>query len=128
MTNIYQENILEHYYNPRNRREIKKPHVYYRETNPLCGDEIAIFAKLKKGVIVDVSFLARGCAISQASASMLTEAVMNKTLSYAMKMSGKDVMSLLNIPISPSRTKCALLALKALQAGIVVFNKNGKNA
>ncbi len=128
MSNLYQEHILDHYSNPRNHREIKNPDIYFRERNPLCGDEIAIFAIVKKGFIDDVSFLARGCAISQASASMLTEAVVHKRLKDVMKMTGKDVIALLSIPVSPARSKCAFLALNALKEGIISFEEKNNGA
>ncbi len=130
MSNLYQEHILDHYSNPRNRRVIEKPDVYFRDNNPLCGDEIAIYASVKKGAIADASFIARGCAISQAAASMLTDAVKNKKLSEVAVMDSKDVIGMLMIPISHTRMKCAVLALKSLQAGIALYEakKNAKKS
>lgn len=133
MADIYQEHILDHYSNPRNRGVIESPDIYFKDSNPLCGDEIAIYAKIAKpgsgngGVIEKAGFIARGCAISQASASMLTERVEGKSVDEVYAMSANDVLDMLMIPVSHARMKCAMLALKALQAGISVhFKKSGR--
>lgn len=134
MADIYQEHILDHYSNPRNRGIIDEPDIYFKDSNPLCGDEIAMYAKLAKpgsgngggdsGVIEKAGFIARGCAISQAAASMLTERVEGKAVDEVYAMSANDVLDMLMIPVSHARMKCAVLALKTLQAGIAVYRKN----
>ncbi len=133
MADIYQEHILDHYSHPRNREVIDSPDIYYKDSNPLCGDEIAMYAKLAKpgmenSVIAKASFIARGCAISQAAASMLTERVEGAALNEVYAMSANDVLGMLMIPVSHARMKCAVLALKTLQAGIAVYYKKAGGA
>src|SRR3989344_8125190 len=76
---VYKENILDHYRNPRNKREIPDATHRAKDKNPLCGDEIEVFLTLKDGVVTDASFLGQGCAISQASMSMLTKQFVGKS-------------------------------------------------
>ncbi|MBI2133306.1 iron-sulfur cluster assembly scaffold protein [Candidatus Woesearchaeota archaeon] len=121
MTDLYQEHIMEHFYNPRNRGSMRDPDIYFKDSNPLCGDEVAIYARIRKGRILNICFLAVGCAISQASASILTEQVKDKPLAYVKGMTSQDLIGLMAIPLSHSRVKCAVLPLKVLQAGIVVY-------
>ena len=126
MSDIYQEHILDHYSNPRNRGVIESADIYFRDSNPLCGDEIAAYALVDGKKIKKSSFLASGCAISQAAASMLSEEIEGKYVQNVEKMSASDVVSMLGIELSPTRLKCALLALKTLQAGIAIYRrKNG---
>ncbi len=127
MSSIYQEHILDHYSSPRNKGVIENPDIYYKDSNPLCGDEIAIYAVLEGNIISKICFIARGCAISQAAASMLTESVKGKPVSYAYGLASDDIVGMLSIPLSPARLKCAVLAMKTLQAGIVLYRgkKNG---
>ena len=87
------------------------------EDNPLCGDVIGMDFRVKDGVIEDVRFHGRGCAISQASASLLTERLKGISLEEARKISKEDVFEDLGIDISPARIKCALLSLKVLKVG-----------
>ncbi len=115
---IYAENILEHYKNPHNKREIQNCPVKHKEYNPLCGDEITIFINVKDGKVVDASFMGKGCAISQASVSMLTDKIKGMTLEEAKALTKEDVFSLLGISLSPLRTKCALLSLKTVVKAI----------
>ena len=125
--NIYQEHILDHYSNPRNKGTIENPDIYYRDTNPLCGDEVAIFAKLNENKVHQISFLAKGCAISQASASILSEHAKGKGIEELYKITSEEMIELLMIPISPARLKCAVLPIKTFQAGIMTYKsrKNG---
>ena len=110
---LYKENILDHYKYPRNKKEINAPSC--SENNPLCGDKITLYLKIEDGTIVDVSFTGEGCAISQASASLLSEYVKDKTVEEIELVDKDKVYSLLGIQISYTREKCALLSLKALR-------------
>ena len=123
MNDIYKEHILDHYSNPRNRGVMEKPEIYFKDSNPLCGDELAMYAKLDKKTVKEASFIARGCAISLASASMLTEEVKGKNLEEIKAMTPDDMTNMLMIPISAARIKCAILALKTLQAGIAIYER-----
>ena len=119
---IYRETILDHYRNPRNKGRMTNPDVSIHDSNPLCGDEIDIHLKIEASIIKDIKFEGRGCAISQASASMLTEMVINKSLVSVTNLSKGDIyenMGLRNL--GPARVKCALLSLKVLKMGMVQY-------
>ncbi len=111
---LYQENIMDHYHNPRNKKELSGYTNKYCEFNPTCGDEITIFLKVEKDGVKEVSFTGTGCAISQAAASLLTEKLSGLTIKQLKsKMNSKRILTLLGVPISPARMNCALLALRA---------------
>jgi nitrogen fixation NifU-like protein len=114
---FYREYILDHYKNPRNFGRIEAPDITHEEYNPLCGDMVGMDFRLRDGVIEDVMFHGRGCAISQASASLMTERLKGMTLDEARQLSKEDVLEELGIDISPARLKCALLSLKVLKVG-----------
>jgi len=119
MDDFYRENILDHYRNPRNKGHLDNPTHMHEEHNPLCGDVIRIDLHVNdEDVIEDVRFQGEGCAISQASASMLTEMIQGKTLEEAKQVSKEDILEALGIDIGPVRLKCALLSLKVLKAGV----------
>jgi nitrogen fixation NifU-like protein len=114
---FYREYILDHYKNPRNFGRIEGADITHEEYNPLCGDMVGMDFRLRDGVIEDVKFHGRGCAISQASASLLTERLKGMTLDEAQQVGKDDVLEELGIDISPARLKCALLSLKVLKVG-----------
>ena len=114
---FYREYILDHYKNPRNYGRLEHPDITHEEDNPLCGDVVGMDFKIKDGVIEDIRFHGRGCAISQASASLLTERLKGIALDEAKKIDKNDVLDELGIQISPARIKCALLPLKVLKVG-----------
>jgi nitrogen fixation NifU-like protein len=119
MDDFYRENILDHYRNPRNKGRLENPTHSHEENNPLCGDVIHIDLHVNgENVIDQVRFDGQGCAISQASASMLTEMLQGKTLDEAKELSKEDILEALGIEIGPVRLKCALLSLKVLKAGV----------
>jgi nitrogen fixation NifU-like protein len=119
MDDFYRENILDHYRNPRNKGHLDNPTHMHEEHNPLCGDVIRIDLHVNdEDVIEAVRFEGEGCAISQASASMLTEMIQGKTLEEAKQVSKEDILEALGIDIGPVRLKCALLSLKVLKAGV----------
>lgn len=119
MEDFYRENILDHYRNPRNKGQLEDPTHTHEEDNPLCGDVIRIDLHVNdQDVIDEVRFDGHGCAISQASASMLTEMIEGKTLEEAKELSKEDILEALGIEIGPVRLKCALLSLKVLKAGV----------
>jgi nitrogen fixation NifU-like protein len=118
MDDFYKENILDHYRNPRNAGALEQPTHTHEENNPLCGDVIRIDLHVNQDNIIDqVAFKGKGCAISQASASMLTEMIEGKTLEEARQINKDDILEALGIEIGPVRLKCALLSLKVLKAG-----------
>jgi len=114
---FYREFILDHYKNPRNFGRLEPADITHEEYNPLCGDLVGMDLQVRDGVIEDVRFHGRGCAISQASASLLTERLKGMSLDEARQISKDDVLDELGIDISPARLKCALLSLKVLKVG-----------
>jgi nitrogen fixation NifU-like protein len=119
---IYREIILDHYRNPRNKGRISDADVSFHDSNPLCGDEIDIHLKVEDNIIKDIKFEGRGCAISQASASMLTEMVMNKSLTSIKELGKDDILENIGlVNLGPARIKCALLSLKVLKMSMVEY-------
>jgi nitrogen fixation NifU-like protein len=117
-SDIYKDIILDYYRNPRNFGDLPNPDVRAKDSNPLCGDIIEMQLKIGDGKVQDVRFKGKGCAISQASASMLTEVVKGKTLDEIKAMNKTDVLNLLGIDPGPTRIKCALLGLKVMKLGV----------
>lgn len=119
MDDLYREVILDHYKNPRHHGQLDPHDFTYEDENPLCGDKLRIDVKLDETGqrVADVAFTGRGCAISQASASLLTEAILGKTLDEVKALAKDDILDLLGIELGPVRLKCALLSLKVLKAG-----------
>jgi nitrogen fixation NifU-like protein len=119
MDDFYRENILEHYRNPSFKGELE-PHTHrHKEDNPVCGDEIQIDLFVNEDDIVEqAAFSGHGCAISQASASMLMERIQGMPLEDVKGLSKEDILEDLGIEIGPVRMKCALLSLKVLKAGL----------
>ncbi len=116
---IYRENILDHYKNPRNAGVLSTYSCRHRELNPLCGDELEVFLSLNQQQRVhNIKFTGVGCAISQAAMSMLTEEVKGKSLEDVKKISPQDVLEMLGIPVGVVRMKCALLCLKTLHGSL----------
>ncbi len=118
MDDMYREVILDHYKNPRNFGTLDPADISYEDDNPLCGDKIRIDLRLdENNRIKEVAFSGHGCAISQASASMLTEEILGKTLDEVKQFGKEQILELLGIELGPVRLKCALLSLKVLKAG-----------
>jgi len=115
MDDLYRDYILDHYKNPRNFGDLPDATNRYSDNNPLCGDELTIALKVVDDRVEDVKFTGKGCAISQASASMLTEQVKGKTLDEIKAIDREAVLENLGITISPARIKCAMLSLKTLK-------------
>ena len=115
MDDLYRDYILEHYRHPHNFGVLEAPTATYEGANPLCGDRITMMLAVRDGVVADVAFTGRGCAISQASASLLTDEVKGKPVAEVAKLTSDDVLDLLGIEISPARLKCALLSLDTLE-------------
>ncbi|MDQ7030415.1 MAG: SUF system NifU family Fe-S cluster assembly protein [Ardenticatenia bacterium] len=118
MDDLYREYILDHYKNPRNYGTLANPDISYEDDNPVCGDRVRIDIKIENGRIADIRFQGEGCAISQASASILTEMVKGKPLDEVRQLSKEELLEQLGISLGPVRIKCALLGLKVLKAGV----------
>jgi nitrogen fixation protein NifU and related proteins len=115
MDDLYRDYILEHYRRPHNFGVIDEPSATFEGANPLCGDRITMQLGVKDGVVEQVGFTGRGCAISQASASLLTDEVKGKPLDAVAGIRADDLLELLGIEISPARLKCAMLSFDSLQ-------------
>src|SRR3712207_3006001 len=134
MQDLHKEIVLDHYRRPRNRGELAGADLEEHLLNPLCGDEVTVYANLREGRISEVSFTGRGCAISQASASMLTERLAGKTVDEAqkeiegflqmMRAGGNgdpgELAALKAIITAPNRIRCATLAWTAFRRGLEV--------
>lgn len=119
MDDLYREQIIERYKNPQYRGHLDPHDIYFEDDNPLCGDHIEVTLRLgEDGVVKEAAFEGKGCAISQASADLLMEAIHGKPLEEVKQMSKQDVLDLLGIDLGPVRLKCALLSLKVLKAGV----------
>jgi nitrogen fixation NifU-like protein len=135
LDDIYKEVILDHYKSPRNKRELPGAELTCTRNNPLCGDEITVFAHVEDGKIREVTFQGAGCSISQSSASMMTEAVNDTTVDDALELASEfrgmmagdveptedrfgDLMALKGVVKYPIRIKCAVLAWDVLQEAL----------
>ena len=118
MDDLYRELILDHYREPRNKGILDPADISYEEDNPLCGDRIHLYLRMNgDNRVMDVAWDGEGCAISMASASMLSEEIKGKTLDELRQLGKSDVLDMMGIELGPVRLKCALLALKVLKAG-----------
>jgi len=132
---LYQEIIIDHNRNPRNHHAMDDANAYANGFNPLCGDKLTVYAKLEEGLISDLSFVGCGCAISQASASLMTDAIKGKTIEEAHELfhrvhqmltqddeaelpSVDKLMVLAGVKAFPARVKCATLAWHTLEAAL----------
>jgi nitrogen fixation protein NifU and related proteins len=118
--NLYRDFILEHYREPHNRGVLEPHDLHFADSNPTCGDEMSITLRLddQKERVSDVAFDGRGCAISQASASILTDELRGLSLGQLRGIDPAEVVGNLGVPIGPARLKCALLVYKVLQGAV----------
>jgi len=119
MDDLYREQIIDRYKRPL-MRGVLDPHDFtYEDDNPLCGDRIRIDVRVdESGHIHEAAFSGQGCAISQASADLLTESIIGKSVEEVKAVGKEQVLDLLGIELGPVRLKCALLSLKVLKAGL----------
>lgn len=119
MDDFYRDYILDHYRQPRNFGHLEHADAEAEDLNPFCGDQIRMQLKVDDGVVTDVRFSGKGCAISQASASMLTERIKGMRLADVAKLSKDVVLEDVGIGISPTRMKCAMLGLRVLKSAAI---------
>ena len=115
---LYREVILDHYKNPRGHGLLDTPDGVAEGQNPLCGDEITVSVRFDGDVIADVGFEGRGCAISQAATSMLTELVVGRSADEVARMPKEELLEEIGIPLSPVRLKCAILGFGTLKVAL----------
>jgi nitrogen fixation protein NifU and related proteins len=118
---VYHEQLIDHYQQPRNKERLTVCDVSLDDTNPLCGDRISVFVKFdaEGGRIERMTFEGHGCAISQAAASMVTEEVQGKAVADVLALDSSFIVDLLGIDIGPARMKCAMLGLRTVQKALV---------
>jgi nitrogen fixation protein NifU and related proteins len=120
MDDLYRDFILDHYRNPRNAGTMPNPDATFEDNNPLCGDKIRMDLRVEDGKVTDVKFAGRGCAISMASASLLTEQIKGMPLTEIAKIGKDEVLANVGINISAARLKCALLGIKVLKQALAM--------
>jgi len=119
MDDLYREVIIEHYKNPAFRGRLNPKDISFEDSNPLCGDHIVIDLKVdENNKVADARFDGHGCAISQASADLLLESIIGKSIDDVKALNKQTILDLLGIDLGPVRLKCALLSLKVLKAGV----------
>jgi nitrogen fixation NifU-like protein len=118
MDDLYRDYILEHYRRPHNFGTLDAPSASIEGNNPLCGDRITLQVHVAGGIVDQVAFSGRGCAISQASASLLTDEIKGKPVAEVLAFGADDLLDLLGIEISPARLKCAMLSHETLQKAL----------
>jgi nitrogen fixation NifU-like protein len=119
MDPLYREYIIDHYKNPRNFGELKERDVEFRDRNPLCGDELGVHIKLDGDRVSELRFHGQGCAISQATASIISEELIGKTVAEIAELDRHFVVDEIGLELSPTRLKCGLLGLKVAQGALV---------
>jgi nitrogen fixation protein NifU and related proteins len=119
MDDLYREIIVDRYKNPLYRGELDPHDISFEDDNPLCGDHIRIDLRVgEDNQVTEAAFSGHGCAISQASADLLVEAVVGKSLDEVKRLTKEDLLEMLGLELGPVRLKCALLSLKVLKAGV----------
>lgn len=123
---INMEILLDHYRSPRNYGKIDNPSVQLVEYNPVCGDAVQFSLRIDNGILTDVKFIGRGCSVSQGAASILTEKVKGRSTEEIMNIGAEEILKNIGLNLGPSREKCALLSLNALQKSVKKY-RDGKN-
>lgn len=120
---LFSETILDHYKHPLNKGALKKPAIRINEVNPLCGDKLQIDLTFdSKNNIKEIGIIPQGCAISTASASILSEKLKGKSLKQIEKLTEKDIFKMLGLEINPARIKCAMLPLVTIKKALILKN------
>ncbi len=119
MDDLFRDQIIDRYKNPRHRGTLDPNDISYEDDNPLCGDHIRIDLRVdENNHVKEASFSGHGCSISQASADLLVETILGKDLEEVKALTKDDVLEMLGIQLGPVRLKCALLSLKVIKAGV----------
>lgn len=116
---LYQDHILDHYHNPQNRGSLKNPTHQADGKNPSCGDTLHFELALDGNTVTEAAWTGEGCAISQASASILSETLVGKTTGELLAQDTQSILSLLELPLSPGRLKCGILSLETLHKALL---------
>lgn len=127
MKTLYKDLLLDHYRNPRNRVTLENADFASQDSIPSCGDSISMQGTIKGAVVQKIAFAGNGCVISQATASLLTEYAVGKTVEQVLALNAEDIQKLIGMHLGPIRLKCALLSLYVLQQGIKKYVTSRKN-
>jgi len=114
---------MDHFKNPRNRGKLENPDFAVDQYNPSCGDSISVEGIIQDGILIKLAFTGKGCVISQASASLLSEFCIGRPIDEILALGAEDITKLIGMQLGPTRIKCALLSLIALQGGIIEYKK-----
>ena len=123
MENLYREHILDHYHHPRNQGTLEDADISCELDNPVCGDVVRLDVRLSDGRVSEARFSGHGCVISIASASMLTEEILGKTVEELRALQDEDMFEMMGITLGPVRAKCGLLPLRVLQEGLACLGE-----
>jgi len=115
---FYRQHILDHHRHPRNQGTLDDADISCERDNPVCGDVVRLDIRLRDGRVSEARFSGRGCVLSMASASMLTEEILGKTVEELRTLQDEDIFRMLGITLGPVRAKCGLLALRVLHEGL----------
>ncbi len=121
---MYHNELMEHFKYPYNRNKVKNANFSYHQDNPSCGDQVSIEGIIAHNQIEAIGFEGKGCVISQATASMLTEKCKDLSLDEIIQLKAEDIINLIGIELGPNRLKCALISLDALKRGINIYLTN----
>jgi len=121
MAHLYQHTLMDHYRHPRNRGTLAQPDFTSGLLNPSCGDRVALAGQVADNLVTLLKFEGHGCVISQATASLLTEAVINKPIDELCRLDKDFVLAMIGMDLGPTRLKCALLPLEALHKGLAHY-------
>ena len=124
MSSLYREELLDHFRHPRNKGELFDAQISAESLNPSCGDEITLQIRVDGETLSEIGFTGRGCVISQAAASLLTVLVKHKKLEELEALTKDDMISLVGIPLGPTRLRCALLALESLHKALSMHRES----
>lgn len=122
-SHYFRDKLMDHYLHPRHAGTLNSPDFESAEYNHSCGDQIHIQGRVEHDVLVEVGFTGSGCILSQAAASMIMESCANKSVAQILVLNGEYVQNLLGVDLGPTRLRCALLPLYALQHGLSEYMK-----
>lgn len=123
---MYEKRLKEHYHNPKNYGLLENHNFISQEYNPSCGDSITFQGFIESNMLKQLQFTSNGCILSKATASLLTELCIGKSITTLASLTINDILDLVGIPLGPLRSKCALLPLDALHKGIIGLTKNSQ--
>jgi len=123
LENLYREHVLDHYRNPRNQGTLENADISCEQDNPVCGDVVRLDVRLIGDRVSEARFSGQGCILSMASASMLTEEILGKTVEELRALQDEDIFEMIGITLGPVRANCGLLPLRVLQEGLACLGE-----